>query len=165
MLKRSPKAGSVYKRADRQWVATVTLPSDEDGRRRRKNFYGQTELEAKSKRDEFLRRGGCTDPSLQTYLEEWLVDIKGTVADRTHADYTQVVTTYINEQLGHHRLQDLEPSHVRTLVHHIYHDCGHQRTADKIRVILRAALNDAVEEEIISRNVAKLVKDALATCL
>lgn len=159
MGRRASEAGSFYKRQDGTWVVALSLPSSNDSKRRRKYFYGRTKLEAQSKCDRFLKNGGQSkDESVKAYLNDWLANIKGTVAERTLADYTQVVQTYIIPELGHISLHRLERANVIALLQYVYTTRNRHRTAEKIRVVLRIALNEALRDGIILRNVARDVK-------
>lgn len=171
--------GSVYQRAsDGKFCAAVTLPSG-----RRKVVYGRDEREVLKKRRDLLRDVetgrpvplGRT-PTLAKYLRVWLDRIAGEVAaghikPRTGESYrdllerhvlpTPLAKVKINALTVHdvrawQRAKLAEPSR-RT-------KAGAEpkplspRTVGMAQAVLRRALNDAVRDELLARNVAALVR-------
>jgi len=52
--KRGNNEGSIYKRKDGRWVASITVGYNDNGKPKRKNFYGKTRKEVQEKLNEAL---------------------------------------------------------------------------------------------------------------
>jgi integrase len=178
--KRTPGGeGSVYQRAsDGKWVAAVTLPSG-----RRKVVYGRDEAEAMRKRRQLLRDVelgrpaplGRT-PTLGKYLLQWLDRVAGEVAaghirPRTGDSYRDLLEHHVlPTALAKVKLNALSVDDVRAwqrakLVQPSQRvKAGEQpkalspRTVGMAQAVLRRALNDAMRDELLARNVAALVR-------
>ncbi|WP_088284712.1 site-specific integrase [Kineosporia sp. A_224] len=102
------------------------------------------------------------------YLEQWL-ELKKTLGRKpsTVQGYEGVIRVHLISKLGRHRLRDLRPDHVQGMLDLIAREparsWGKQHvtptagTLVNVRAVLRAALNDAVRRQLITRNVATLV--------
>jgi integrase len=173
--RKAPKGeGSVYQReSDGKWCAAVTLPSG-----RRKVVYGDTERAAlKARRDVLaeIEAGrpvalGRT-PSLGDYLARWLdVRIAGEVEaghlDESTADsYRQMIERHIAPTfLAGVRINALSADDVRAWQRERLKTISSRgrpfspRTVGMAHAALRRALNDAMRDELLSRNVAGLVR-------
>lgn len=165
--------GSVYQRAsDGLWVASVTLPSG-----RRKVAYGKTEKEALKKRRGLLAEveagrplpAGRT-PTLGQYLERWL---KVRVTSEVEAGHLRATTADSYDQkirlhvlptpLAAARINALTPDDVRAWQRSKLRSNSARgkrlapRTVGYAHAVLRRALNDAVRDGVLGRNVAALV--------
>lgn len=117
----------------------------------------------------FVRDRGMT---VGEYLTSWLDTKRGAGLKRsTLSGYEGVIENHLVPQLGRHRLGDLRPDHVQALVDGLGRAPSQKRgrtahspvkagTVINVRAVLRAALNDAVRQQLIGRNVATLVKVA-----
>ena len=152
--------GSITKRSDGRWMAQADL-GWQDGKRRRKAFYGRTKREVQEKLREALHRqehGLPPVPEQETvgaFLRRWLDVRQSRVRRRTLERYTQVVRAHLLPGLGRIRLAKLTPQDVATCLRRI-EESGSAYTARGAREVLRAALNQAVRWELVSRNVAAL---------
>ena len=99
-----------------------------------------------------------TTRSLETYLAGWLRDIEGTVKQRTLENYAYVVNTHITPDLGKTKLKNLKPEKVRALIRNKRGSGLSGRTVQLIHTVLGKALKDAVQDEILHRNVVAAVK-------
>jgi integrase len=161
--KRNAGEGSIFQRGDGRWSAQLDL-GWQNGKRRRKVIYGAT---AAIVQDALLRARADLANGLpvaverQTvaqFLERWLEDaVKPSVRPLTHEQYRQHVKLYLAPLLGHHRLDKLAPQHVRQLISQKLEDSLSPRTVQLSLVILRRALGQAVKDDLVGRNVAKLV--------
>lgn len=157
-------AGSIYQRAsDKKWVgATYVLTTD--GTRRRKVVYGNSWEEAHTKllalqdRD---RRGVPAPhetPTVAEYLGYWLEQIVH-VARRpaTYAKYESMVRVHIAPQLGDKRLDRLTVADCQRFANGRLANGHSATTVHTMVATLATALNRAMREEVITRNVAQLV--------
>ena len=90
------------------------------------------------------------------YLDRWLSVVS--VRPKTKRSPEQVVRLYLKPSLGPVRLSRLEADQVRALVQGLEKRGLSTRTATLARDVLRIALAQAVSDELISRNVAALVR-------
>jgi integrase len=156
--------GSIYQRADGRWVAVIDL-GYVGGKRKRQTFYRKTRKEAAAKLNEELanlRKGGIvasSDTTVESFLRMWLEQsVQGHKAPRTVESYTSTIEQHIIPHIGRHRIGKLDQSHVQTMLNVKKASGLSARTVAYIRVILRAALNDAIQRGIIVRNVAAFSK-------
>ncbi|KAA1025577.1 site-specific integrase [Pseudonocardia sp. EV170527-09] len=167
--------GTVVKRSDGRYQAAVYVLTP-TGHRRRKFVYGRTWDEANDKRLELLdnnRKGVPSESSamrLDEYLTYWLDHIAvHDLRPSTFARYRALVRDYITPHLGRKKLNRLSPSDVRGLMATLARTKGKSgrvlspRTIQFIHAVLRSALQHAVRDELIGRNVAKLVSPPRAT--
>ena len=153
--------GSITKRSDGRWMARADS-GWHDGTRRRKTLYGWTRREVQDKLRETLRRTDQGLPPLAEqqrvgpYLRSWLVLKKRQLRPRTYTGYEQVVRDHLDPGLGHVRLAKLTPQHVATWFQIHQAKGASARTIRYARAVLRAALNQALQWELVSRNAAAL---------
>jgi integrase len=132
---------------------------------KRKTVYGKTRTEAAEKltramadRDRGLVfEGDCE--ALETYLERWLEDVvRDTVKENMLENYTYLARRHIIPELGHTRLRDLKPEQVRRLYRKKLDSGLSNRTVQLIHTTLRKALQQALSDGILPRNVCEAVK-------
>lgn len=156
--------GSIYRRQDGRWAATVDLGWAE-GKRQRKTVYGKTQDEAIKKRNDVLRlieQGVSVSDERRTvaqFLEGWLTDTvqPSDLADSTKASYTDVVHRHLVPRLGQTRLSKLTPQRVQQLLNELREAGYSPRTVQYTHAVLRRALGQAERWGLVNRNVAKLV--------
>ena len=153
--------GSVYRRKDGRWTASMTLEDHS-----RKYFYGETRKEAYEKLQKALheqKQGTLLVGPQQTmkdYLEYWLEEVhKSKLRIGTYRSYRGVLNCHLIPGLGHIRLQKLTPQHVQSLYSKKHTEEG--LSPGRIRVIhivLHKALNHAVRVNLVARNVCDQVE-------
>ena len=155
--------GSVYQRSDGRWVAVVSVGYTSEGRQARKSFYAKTEVEAKRKLRQALatidKGGAFGDDQLTVgaFLDRWLEDtVKPARAPSTYRGYSSVIRIHLKPGLGKTKLTKLTPAHVRRFLIQKTVDGCSLSLVKFMRVLLVNALNQALRDEIIVRNVAAL---------
>jgi integrase len=92
------------------------------------------------------------------YLDRWLKDVRDTVRQSTYQGYEYAIRPHIGPALGRIKLKDLSPAHVRWF----YRDCLDSglapATVHKLHVVLHKALNAAVADGLVPRNVTAELK-------
>ena len=155
--------GTIYQRRDGRWegAAYVLLPS---GGRARKRVYGKTRSEVFAKLAELQQKSRSGLPaisgqtSMATYLDEWLETIaRPSVRPSTYYSYRLYVRDHLIPALGKKRLTRLTPADVRAFVQSKISAGLAPATVKQMHAILRAALQHAMREDLVARNVAKLV--------
>jgi integrase len=150
------------KRPDGRWEARYTLYTSEGPKR--KTLYGKTRQEVADKLACVLsdRAQGLSFEAgslkLSEYLDRWTLNIRDTVRQRTWERYEQIVRVHIKPMLGRIKLKGLTPTHVRGLYREKLDGGSSPRTVQYIHTTLHKALQDAVSDGLIPRNIADGIK-------
>ncbi|MFF3557102.1 tyrosine recombinase XerC [Streptomyces tsukubensis] len=161
--KRNPNgAGSIWQRKDGRYEARVYVPQP-DGTRKRKTVYGATWDLCDAKRQALVLRDrqGVPTPTRSAKLSEWLPYwleefVKGDRKKTTYAKYETHVRRYLIPHIGSKRLETLSTADVRRMLTAVTAKAS-AATAKESHRVLRSAVTAACREELISRNVVKLV--------
>ncbi|MFH9120421.1 tyrosine-type recombinase/integrase [Streptomyces globisporus] len=161
--KRNPNgAGSIWRRKDGRYEARVYVPQP-DGTRKRKTVYGSTWDECDTKRQELVLRDrqGVPTPTRSAKLSEWLPYwleefVRDDRKKTTYAKYETHVRRYLIPHIGSKRLETLGAADVRRMLAAVTAQAS-AATAKESHRVLRSALTAACREELITRNVVKLV--------
>ena len=161
--KRGNAEGSVYKRRDNRWAATIHL-GYEDGKRKRRTFYSDTRQGAVKKLATAQRAldGGLPLPSetvtVSTFLQHWLNEsARPSVRPRTFQSYQMIVELHLVPALGRARLTRLAPDALETYMNGKLEDGLKPLTIRNHLAVLHRALNQALRWGLVQRNVASLV--------
>lgn len=156
--------GSVYKRQDGYWVGAFYTYTT-SGARKRVVVYGKTLDEARDKLGEAQQkaRSGVPVPDqswrLDAYLRYWLEHIvKNNRRPATYALYEINIRLYLIPGLGKRQLSRLSVSAVQMFLNQRLEAGDSVRKVQIMRTVLSAALTRALREELIVRNVARLVE-------
>ena len=163
MPKRSNHEGSIVTYAGRRakYVVRVTQP---DGKR--KAFYLKTRTEADEKLTEIRRllKQGTALPDgkmlTRTYLTQWIIDkeTEKDVRPTTLTRYSEYVHYHIIPAIGDIPLNELRPRHVRAVQTAVKKKGLSMQTVLTTRSVLQNALNDALEDEYVTSNVAAMTR-------
>lgn len=156
--------GSIFQRADKRWVATVTIGHDANGKRQRRTVYGKTRGEVQDKltklQHEVLSGTICDDGNLKVgeYLSRWLENsARPTVKELTYDSYEGAIRVHISRHIGGVKLAKLSPAHVQGMYSAMEQGgaSGHVRLVS--HAVLHRALNQAVRWQLVPRNVCDAV--------
>jgi integrase len=135
-----------------------------DGRRVRKSVYGATRKEVAAALADLLSKTQKGQPASEDsrrvgeYLEAWLTDVaQHRLRPTTYHNYSRNVRNHLIPGLGNKRLSTLRPGDIRAFLVGKRQKGLSARTVQYLHAILRTALQHAVREELLSRNVATLV--------
>ena len=152
--------GTIVRRSDGRWCAAVRL---EGGRR--KYFFARTREEAAQKLTKAIGRrlDGLPLPNekvtLGSYLEDWLEHaVQRNVRPWTYRGYEVHVRRHIVPELGSVPLAKLTPAQVRQWVSKKLASGLAPKTVHYMKGTLRTALNQALEDGLVVRNVAAAVR-------
>ncbi|NTU84676.1 MAG: site-specific integrase [Chloroflexales bacterium] len=153
--------GSIFKREDGIWCASITI-GVLDGKRRRKFVYGKTRKEVVEKLQALQRAHAAgvtfTKLTVKEFLEQWLEQtVKRKNRVRTYDKYAEDIEHHLIPALGHHQLAKLTPSHVQALLNQLADANLSHRSIRNVRAVLRCALNQALRFGYVTRNVATLI--------
>ncbi|PVB05072.1 site-specific integrase [Mycobacteroides abscessus] len=162
--RRTAGEGTVYRRKDGRWEAAVYL-STAVGTRRRVSVYGSTRAEAQRKlttRQADAERGIPAPERAWTiagYLDYWFHDVAPLkLRPRTLELYESVIRVHLKPLLGHQSLTRLSVPVLQQLLNRCLAEGHSIRTVRITRTVLSAALTRAMREELVTRNVARLVE-------
>lgn len=164
MTRRANGEGSVYKRRDGRWAGSAYLPTT-TGKLKRIQLYGSTRADVRLRLNARLDQAakGIYEPDhpwkVGEYLDYWFTEVAGkTRKPKTMELYEGAIRLYLKPGLGTNSLTRLSVVQVQTFLNQQY-NAGHSaRTVQVMRCVLSAALTRAMREEIVFRNVARLVE-------
>lgn len=159
--KRGKNEGSIFRRTDGRWTATVSL-GWRNGKRWRKCLYGRTRGEVAEKLNTVLHNASLgppvADPERQTvedFLGRWLETVvKRSTRPKTYASYADNVRLHVAPALGRRRLEKLRVETIQRFLNDKLDSGLSPRTVEYLHAILRSALNQAVKWGTIPYNPA-----------
>jgi integrase len=174
--RRAHGEGSIFKRtlkrkdgtAYQVWAAQVDLGRNGAGKRVRQTVYGQTQAEVRSRLDGLKadKRTGKKPAdgkvTVGEYLTAWLTTIQNR-QPKTVTHYTYAVNSHLAPNLGAIKLERLTAADVETMLADRSASGLSPRTVHHLLIILRSALTAAVNQDLLSRNVATKVKGPAQT--
>src|SRR5215217_4223927 len=134
-----------------------------DGKRRYVSGKTKTEAQRALRKATAARDGGLVfdagSIALGEYLDRWLsISVRGTVRRSTYVRYEGLVRNHITPSIGRMKLKGLTPTHVRSLYRKKLDAGLAPRSVNYIHVTLHKALEQAVLDGLVPRNVAEGVK-------
>src|SRR5215217_2721123 len=134
-----------------------------DGKRRYVSGKTKTEAQRALRKATAARDGGLVfdagSIALGEYLDRWLsISVRGTVRRSTYVRYEGLVRNHITPSIGRMKLKGLTPTHVRSLYRKKRDSGLASRSVNYIHVTLHKALEQAVLDGLVPRNVAEGVK-------
>jgi integrase len=163
--RRGRNEGSVFKRADGRWSASVTVGVNANGKRVRKVVYGATKAEAQEKllRLQSAKLDGMLADSgkltVAAFLAQWLEDsARPTIRDATYASYKGIVDNHMSPKIGGIRLDRLTPAHVLGLYAALEREGESCHIRRLCHAVLRRSLKQAVKWGMVPRNVCDAVE-------
>jgi integrase len=135
------------------------------GKRVRKHVFGKTRAEVVAKMKPLLKardeQRPVPDQRLKTgaFLRTWLEDVaKPTIRASTYESYRDIVELHLLPGLGRIPLAKLSPADVQAFLTAKQGSGLSPRRIQMLHAVLRRALRIAEEWELVSRNVARLVR-------
>ncbi len=151
--------GTVYQLADGRWRYQATIAG------RRVGGYAKTRKEAQTNLRQLHGDAdrGLLPPAervtVAQHFARWLADeVKHTRKPRTYDSYSDTARLYILPALGHLKLIHLQPSHLQQLYATLLDRGLSARTVGIVHSTLHCALEQAVEWNLIPRNVTSIAK-------
>ncbi len=155
---------SVYQRAsDGRWIVEIRDGYKPSGKPNIIYLTAKTKAAVMAKRAkarEQLARGvpiKAEQQTVETYIDYWLQHkVKPTRRTTTYDSYVSVCKAHIIPALGRKQLAKLTAMDVTTMLSAMVAEGTSPTTAKNARAILRKALNDAIREDLVWRNVVTL---------
>ncbi|HEX3748065.1 MAG TPA: site-specific integrase [Bryobacteraceae bacterium] len=164
MSRRGNSEGSIYQREDGRWCATVH-DGYRDGKRHRKYIYRDTRTEVQNELKRVLRAQQLGLPmesdrlTVGDWLKQWLEMQKPPATKpKTYTAYEYQVRIHLIPAFGKRPLVKLQPQEVRAFMQTKAAGGLSPKSIRHFRATLRAALNVAMRDGMVARNVAALVK-------
>ncbi len=171
MAKRGNGEGSISKKSDGTWWGRVTVGYNPNGTQRRKAVYGKTRKEVQDKINVILN-----DLSKNTYvfdsnilMSEWLdfwLDnyVINHIKTSTRVSYEGHINNHIKPSLGNFKVQKVNTNQVQLFINDRYKSGNvvnngklSSKTVKNIYNTLNLALEQAVKNDIISKNPCKAI--------
>lgn len=160
MAKRANGEGTICKRSDGLWTAAITIGRDEKtGKLIRKYVYGKTKTEVQEKKAALLETNkglsyiDADKITVAQWLEKWLhVYARTRVRQNTLEGYQFIVTNHVVPAVGTTKLSKLQATQIQAMINNILDNGGSPRLAEFSFAVLRAAIRQALKEELIYRD-------------
>ncbi|MFC5289376.1 tyrosine-type recombinase/integrase [Actinokineospora guangxiensis] len=163
--RRANGEGTIYQRSsDGRWEAAVYAPTT-GGTQKRVHLYGKTRQEVHGKLVELkskISKGEAVSErswTLSQYLDYWLEQVvRPNRQPATYAQCETIVRLYLRPDLGSIRLHRLSTPTLQAYVNQLIADGHSVPKVQVVRKVLSSALTRALRDEVITRNVARLVE-------
>ena len=155
MARRAAGEGHVRQRADGRWEARVPDATAKAGYR---SVYAATQREVLAKARDARTAPLTSREPLADVLAQWLRMVERRRRPRTHETYGYLAAKQIAPYLGSVAVGDLTPQRVERWLQQLEDGDLAPATVAAAHRTLRAALSWAVRQEIVGRNVARLVE-------
>jgi integrase len=158
LSRRANREGSIYRRRDGRWVASISLDH-----RRRKSFYGRTREDVGRKLTIALKEHQDGLPvigerqTVGNYLASWLAAVEPALRPRTFIRYEQLLRIHAVPYIGRLPLARLAPQHLQRLYADRLSAGLSPTTVTHLHAVLHKALGQAAKWGQTPRNVADLV--------
>lgn len=156
--------GSVYRRKDGQWCATVELGRDPRGKRQRRIVYASTKKAVLDKLEQARAWHGLGLEPLDArtttgqWLDTWLTEAADDLSPTSVRTYRTVVDAYLKPHVGAVRLARLSVANVETMQRVLLDRGLSPASVKQARTVLRTALSVAERRGHVPRNVAAIAK-------
>jgi integrase len=161
--RRANLEGSIWRRRDGRWTGAAYVLTSA-GTLKRTYVYGGSRDEVHDRLVQFQDRSSRGIPladrswKVGEYLDYWLVNVaRPVIRPTTYAKYEVAVRLYLRPGLGRYRLDRLPLSAVQTYLNARLQAGDSIAKVRVMRTVLSAALTRAMREELVTRNVARLV--------
>lgn len=159
MKKRANGEGTIRQRKDKTWEGRILI----DGIR--KSVYGKSRDEVRQKitelqwqADNSLYINTPDELTVDQWMKTWLATCSGHLTHSSSYERAQYVRLYITPYIGEKLLKKLCPTDVRVLYNKLVQRGLSDNTIRNTKNILHAALQQAVDDEVIRKNVAANIK-------
>lgn len=164
--------GTLRKRKDGRWEGRLITGYDEKGKPKFRYFYGKRQKDVIAKMDTIkaeLNFGTYIEPHKVTFgewLDLWLDTYKkDNIRPSTYTNYEGQIRLHLRPHLGNILLKDLQTNQIQQLFNWMFREgkskkgeppAGMSRkTIELTRIIASAALDKAVEDDLILKNPCK----------
>lgn len=157
--------GSVFPEANGKYRATISLGSDANGKRIRRSRIANSKLDAlafiREMQDEHAAASLSPrkEQTLSEWLSSWLRDVvEPNKSENTTASYRLPIETHIVPKLGHVNIRKLTPQMANAFFSGLQREEIGDRTRENAYVVLRLALDKAVQWGLMADNPVRKVE-------
>lgn len=157
--RRGNNEGSISQREDGRWIAQVTLGYDDDGKRIRRTFYGNTRSEVAVKMTTEINNGlkgghaSVQNDPLETLMTEWLLTFKkAIVTPRTFERAICTSKKHIFPSIGKLKLDEVTPPVLQRLFNSMTMQGYALASVKKVKFLLNEFFDYAMESEFVENN-------------
>lgn len=168
ILSRGKGEGSITKRKDGRYMARITFGRKADGKPKIKTFYAKTSKECQDKLNNFKYESekGIYIESNSITLGEWLDyyyenHVINSVKPSTRVSYEMIIRQHLKPNLGGYKLKELKASTIQSFYNKLLNSGRadnkgglSEKTIRNIHLVLRKALQIAVDDDKIAKNPA-----------
>lgn len=148
------------------WEAQVNLGKHPGtGKTKREAVYGKTQKECRDKlldKLSSIKNQTYVEPNkvtLSQWLDTWMDEYKrGSIRPTTYSSYEYIIRVHLKKGLGAALLKDLKPEQVQAFYNSKKESGLSSRTVRYIHVVLHEALEQAIMNNLIVRNVTDATK-------
>lgn len=152
------------KRPDGRYMVNIKIGFDENGKQKYKSIYGKSIREVDAKVTDFrslMNKGIIVDDegmTLGAWSEKWLKAYKEDKEHNTYAMYENCVKNHIKKSdVADTVLSKITALDLQTLINERLKK-GNKRTAEILRMTLRQIFDQAIQNDLVYRNVASHIK-------
>lgn len=166
MSKRANGEGSIAFYSSRNcYRGQLTIGTDENGKVKRKSFYGKTKKEVKEKMDNYkllnpIGAAAINEYTVATWFKYWLWNIKKRdIKPTTFARYESVYRTHIEgSEIANIPLYKLKLNNLQAYYNKLLDNGTTIETVKQINTKLKTCLDSAEKNNYIEKNYCKLVE-------
>lgn len=158
MGRRANGEGSIFRRADGRWTASLSV-----GHGRRKHFLGRTREKVSLKLTEARKAQLDGLPiiierqTFSQFAEPWLATARPSLKPTTWRRYEQLLRVHALPVLGRTSLTKVSPQHLQTLYAEMEERGAAPASIRQMHAVIHKMLRQAMRWNLVARNVADLV--------
>ncbi len=157
--------GSIWQRPDGRWLGQISLGYDEEGKLKRKTFYGKTRSEVSLKMTSelsYIMKNGyqtvCKE-KFETIFMEWLLVFKrNTVQARTFERILSNAKTHVIPELGKYGLDEINMQAIQKMINRLYLKELSLDVIKKSKQIVGQFFEYAIDNEMAIKNPTAKIK-------
>lgn len=163
--RRGNNEGSIFQRANGQWVGSITIGYNENGVQQKKTVYGKSRVEVESKLAVYSTRlksnsfEKLENSTASQLMKEWLLVFKkNTILPRTFQSDMQIFKNHIEPKINKLRLQDLDDITIQKILNEMIEQDYSLSMVKKTKFIFNQFLDYCEQSKWIPYNPAHKVK-------
>ena len=163
--RRGNNEGSIFQRANGQWVGSITIGYNEKGVQQKKTVYGKSRVEVESKLAIYSDRLKSNSfeklekSTVSELMKEWLIIFKkNTILPRTFQSDMNIFRLHIEPKIKNLHLQDLDDITIQKILNNLIEKDYSLSTVKKTKFIFNQFLDYCEQSKWIPYNPARKVK-------
>ena len=154
--KRSHGEGTLSRKANGRWEIQIMVGRKPDGKRDIRSFSGDTQREAKAKRDEFLRKRAAglltgQDLRFEEWADTWYENHKDNIKPTTQESYRYTLRI-LKDHFGRRKLAEIKAMDVEQFLKKLRKEGRSDTCLAQCRGMLYQIFNKAAANDIVLKN-------------